>query len=74
LVISESLILSILGFIPGLIFSLLIFQFSAEMTGLIMLMTIPRAALIFGLTVIMCLISGFIAMRKLIAADPASLF
>lgn len=74
LVISESLILSILGFIPGLLFSLLIFEINAQVTGLIMLMTIPRAALILGLTILMCLISGFIAMRKLLLADPASLF
>ena len=74
LVISESLILSVLGFIPGLLFSLIIFEINAQVTGLIMLMTLPRAALILGLTIVMCLISGFIAMRKLLLSDPASLF
>ncbi|MEE2641826.1 MAG: ABC transporter permease DevC [Planctomycetota bacterium] len=74
LIISESLILSLLGFLPGLLFSLLIFEINAQVTGLIMLMTIPRAALILGLTIVMCLISGLIAMRKLLTADPASLF
>ena len=74
LVISESLILSFLGFIPGFLFSLLIFEINAQVTGLIMLMTIPRALLVLGLTILMCLISGLIAMRKLIQADPASLF
>lgn len=74
LVISESVILSVLGFIPGILFSYVIFQINAEVTGLIMLMTLPRAALILGLTLLMCLISGFIAMRKLLMADPASLY
>ncbi|MEC9094842.1 MAG: FtsX-like permease family protein, partial [Planctomycetota bacterium] len=74
LVIAESLILSILGFIPGCLFSLMVFQINAQVTGLIMMMTIPRALFIFGLTVLMCLISGWIAMRKLLKADPASLF
>lgn len=74
LVLAESLILSILGFIPGLLLSLVLFEINAQVTGLIMLMTIPRAALVLGLTLLMCLISGLIAMRKLIQADPASLF
>ena len=74
LVLSESLILSFLGFIPGLLFSLLLFEVNAQVTGLIMLMTLPRALLVLGLTIAMCLISGLIAMRKLIQADPASLF
>ena len=74
LVLSESLILSFLGFIPGLVFSLILFEINAQVTGLMMLMTVPRAALVLGLTIVMCLISGLIAMRKLIQADPASLF
>ena len=74
LVITESLILSGLGFVPGLLLSLVVFEINAQATGLIMAMTVPRAMFILLLTILMCLISGWFAMKKLISADPASLF
>jgi len=46
----------------------------ADYTGLLMMLTVPRAALIYGLTLAMCIVSGCLAMRKLLAADPADLF
>jgi putative ABC transport system permease protein len=33
-----------------------------------------RAALVLGLTVLMCCVSGMLAMRKLRGADPAEVF
>ena len=74
LVITEALYLSIMGFVPGLLFSLILFKINAAFTGLIMVMTVPRALLILGLTIVMCVISGLLALRKLLSADPASLF
>jgi putative ABC transport system permease protein len=37
-------------------------------------MTLERATFVFVMTVIMCGISGAIAMRKLQTADPADIF
>jgi putative ABC transport system permease protein len=37
-------------------------------------MTIERAIQVLALTIIRCIISGTIAMRKLQAADPADIF
>jgi putative ABC transport system permease protein len=37
-------------------------------------MTLSRATLVLGLTVLMCVISGAIATRKLRSADPAEIF
>jgi putative ABC transport system permease protein len=39
-----------------------------------MAMTAARMALVFGLTVVMCMVSGLIATRKIQAADPADIF
>jgi putative ABC transport system permease protein len=39
-----------------------------------MVMTISRATTVMILTIIMCLGSGAIAVRKLQAADPADIF
>jgi hypothetical protein len=36
--------------------------------------TFGRVALVLGLTVLMCAVSGALAMRKLRSADPAEIF
>ncbi len=73
-VLEEALLLSILSFLPGLLVSLGIYAVLARGTGLLMVLTVPRAAFIFVLTAAMCLCSGVLAMRKVLAADPADLF
>ena len=73
-VITEAIYLSLFGFLPGLLIAVLLFAFITSQTGLLMVMTLPRALLVFGLTLTMCVLSGVAAMRKLQAADPASLF
>ncbi|HMP78737.1 MAG TPA: FtsX-like permease family protein [Pirellulaceae bacterium] len=74
LVFSQSLFLAVLGFVPGLVLSLFLYQFYSAATGLLMVLTWPRVAFIFVLTLGMCCVSGLFALRKLLAADPASLF
>jgi putative ABC transport system permease protein len=70
----EALILSIVGFAPGIVLSGLLYRGLAGYTGLLMNLTLGRAALVLGLTVLMCLGSGMFAIRKLLTADPAGLF
>ena len=74
LVVRQSVYLSLLGFVPALLISFGLFQLLESLAGLPMLITVPRALLILGLTIGMCLCSGLLALRRLIAADPASLF
>ncbi len=74
LVLCQAWLLAILGYLPGLLLSWLLFQFNANWTGLLMILTWERALLILGLTVLMCSLSGVLAIRKLLSADPASLF
>jgi putative ABC transport system permease protein len=73
-ILGEALYLSVLSFVPGLLISAAIYQGLARVTGLLMLLTVPRAALVFSLTLAMCTFSGALAMRKVLAADPADLF
>lgn len=70
----ESLILAILGFIPGLILPMGLYSLAAAATALPIAMTVSRAAGVFSLTLLMCLLSGAIATRKLQSADPADMF
>ena len=43
-------------------------------TGIITKLTVARVALVFVLTLGMCLVAGLLAIRKAIAVDPAELF
>lgn len=73
-VLSESIYLSLLGFAPGLLISFVLYSGLANHTGLMMVLSVPRVALVYGLTLGMCVISGALAMRKVLSADPAELF
>ncbi|WP_164102147.1 FtsX-like permease family protein [Candidatus Laterigemmans baculatus] len=73
-VVRQSIYLSVLGFVPALLVSWGLFQLLQELAGLPMLMTPERVAVVFLLTLAMCVVSGLLALRKLVRADPANLF
>ncbi|MGL5940927.1 MAG: ABC transporter permease DevC [Waterburya sp.] len=74
LVFQESLILATLGYIPGFVISQLLYGIARQQTRLPILMDFHRATLVFILTIVMCLISGAIAVQKLKSVDPADVF
>ncbi len=74
LVIAESFYLSLLGFIPGLLASLGLYYVLAWGTGLLLRLNAERIGFVLLLTVVMCIVSGALAIRKVTAADPAELF
>jgi putative ABC transport system permease protein len=74
LVLQESLILSVLGFVPGLLVSHFVYNVSRDATLLPLRMTVGRGAVVYLLTAIMCAISAAFAMRRLKSADPADIF
>ena len=73
-VFQEALILSIVGFFPGMLAAAGLYTMTRNATNLPLLMTVARATTVLVLTMIMCTISGAIAVRKLRAADPADMF
>lgn len=73
-VFQEALILAILGFIPGYAISYGLYGLTRSATNLPLFMTLSRATTVFVLTILMCLVSGAIATRKLRSADPADVF
>ena len=73
-VFQEAVILSIVGFFPGMLAAVGLYTMTRNATSLPLLMTIARATTVMILTMIMCTISGAIAVRKLRAADPADMF
>jgi putative ABC transport system permease protein len=73
-VISQAFLLSLVSFLPGIVIALLLFKVTNIGTGLFLFLNLQRAALVLGLTILMCVLSGLIALRRLLLADPASLF
>ena len=69
-----ALLLAIFGYIPGFFLSLGLYQLGYSATQLPIMMKVSRAFIVFVLTIIMCAVSGAIAMNKLRSADPADIF
>lgn len=74
IVFEEAMILALLGFIPGAILPIGLYAVAANATALPVYMTTSRAVFVLLLTLVMCLLSGAIATRKLQSADPADMF
>jgi putative ABC transport system permease protein len=73
-VLQQALLLSLLGYLPGLAASYLLFRLTEQYGGVPTRMSLLIAAIVLGLTVAMCTISAMLAVRKAHAADPADLF
>jgi putative ABC transport system permease protein len=73
-ILQEALLLACLGYLPGWFFTMLMYQKAKEATLLPIFMSFERAITVLILTIIMCFISGAIAVRKLRSADPADIF
>lgn len=73
-VLQESLILAIMGFIPGYLASHGIYYLLTNFVELPVSMNTGITLQVFALNVLMCTISGAIAIRKLRTADPADIF
>jgi len=73
-VFEEAIILAFMGFIPGFLLPNVMYMLAAKATTLPLYMTLSRAITVLTLTVVMCMLSGAIATRKLQSADPADMF
>lgn len=73
-VFQEALILAVIGYIPGFAFAMFQYSLARNATLLPILMTSERAVTVLVLTILMCFVSGAIAVNKLRAADPADIF
>lgn len=74
LVMQQALLLAVFGYLPGLLGGLVLYHFIESSTSILMFITVPRGVLIFVLTVVMCAVSGLLAVRKVLRADPAEVF
>ena len=73
-ILQEALLLAVLGYFPGIVFALFMYDSARNATLLPVFMSFERATMVLILTMLMCIISGAIAVRKLHSADPADIF
>ncbi len=74
IVLQEAAILAVLGYIPGVAAASWLSGIAASATRLPLHITADRALVVFVLTLVMCGISGLLALRKVRKLDPAEVF
>ena len=74
LVLQQAVLLACFGFIPGLAGGYLLYHAIESSTQILMIISVERAVLVFALTFIMCVLSGLLAVQKVLRTDPAEVF
>jgi putative ABC transport system permease protein len=70
----QAMIFSVLGFVPAVIWALVLYALLRSQALLPVTMEWSRIGFVFALTATMCFSATFLAIRKLRGADPAELF
>ncbi|MBW4671219.1 MAG: ABC transporter permease DevC [Cyanomargarita calcarea GSE-NOS-MK-12-04C] len=73
-VFQQAFILAVFGYIPGFVISLALYDFAMKATKLPIMMSANNMLLVLITSIIMCMISGGLAMNKLRSTDPADIF
>lgn len=73
-VLQEAMILAVLGFVPGCVASVGVYNLLSSLTKIPLALRPDVASQVFLLTLVMCGIAGTIAVQKLRKADPADVF
>jgi putative ABC transport system permease protein len=73
-VLQQSLFYGLIGFIPAWLLGILFYQAAAYATLLPITMTLDITLVSLGATLLMCVISGLVVIRRVLQADPAELF
>jgi putative ABC transport system permease protein len=73
-VFASSMLLALIGFIPGLLLSLGLYTLAESVIFIPMPMPLSKIMTVFSLILGMCVIAGSLAMRKMRSADPADMF
>ncbi len=73
-IVSQAVILSVVGYVPGLLIALALYWLTQRYAGIPIKMDSFRLLLVLGLSVGFCVLSGLGALWKLRQAEPADLF
>jgi putative ABC transport system permease protein len=73
-VLEQAALSALLGWVPAVLVSILLFRIVGGVALLPLRMTIGLALISLGLTLAMCLISAVLAVRRVVSTDPAEVF
>ena len=73
-VLGQAFLLALFGFVPATALGWWLYELIGQFSSLRMQLTAELILLVLGLTTVMCLFSGMMAVRKVVAADPADVF
>jgi len=73
-VFASSLILAVIGYVPGFLLSLGLYQLTESVIYIPMPMPLAKIIGVFGMILVMCVAAGALAMRKMRSANPADMF
>lgn len=73
-VFASAFFLAVLGFVPGYILAVGLYQLAESQIFMPMPMTLSKVVNVFTFILTMCAVAGFLAIRKLKAANPADMF
>jgi putative ABC transport system permease protein len=73
-VFQQALILALLSYIPAYAICLGLYDFAMQATKLPIMMSLHNAIIVLISTILMCMISGALAMNQLRSTDPADIF
>lgn len=73
-VLMQAMLLALFGYLPGIAISEGLYRLTSVLANIPIGMNVGRALLVLVLTMGMCVLSGFIALRKVRSLDPADLF
>ncbi len=74
MVLWQGVFLTLAGFVPGWLAACGLYRVARHWGGIPAYMTISIASTVFFLTLVICLLAGMLALRKVHTADPADLF
>lgn len=74
IVFASSIYLAVLGFLPGLALSTVLYEVAERSIFIPFPMGVERIASVFFFILIMCALAGLLAIRKLKSTDPADMF
>lgn len=73
-VFASSLILAVIGFLPGFTLSLGLYKLAEMVIYIPMPMPLSKIVTVFSMILVMCVLAGALAMRKMRSANPADMF
>ena len=74
IVMQESAILSVLGFIPGTLLAAGLYKLTRDVANMPTRLEFVNLLIVFTMSVGMCMVAGLLATRKLRSANPADIF